>query len=389
MRGSRASDIPGPLISTGDFPNPVHNENFFAKVDHHFSDTDQFSARYSLYHVDSINSRGAGGLSAPTASANLFDTDQTIAASNVLTLSSRMVNETRVQFTNSNLSAPPSDPIGPAVSISGVASFGTLSGSPTARVNRLYEGTDSLSVQQGAHAIRVGVDFLYNDDTITFPRTIRGSYSFSSLANFLSGVYNSSGFTQTFGVTQIHQTNPNVGFYAQDEYKVTRNLTLNLGLRYDLEFLKTIATQTGNVSPRAGFAWSPFASRRTVVRGGYGLFYDRIPLRPLANALLSAGNTTVVSNLQQLSISLSPTQAGAPVFPAILGSLTIPAGVLFNFSTMNPNMKNAYSEQGSFEIEQQVGKNGNAERRLPARARAASDHFGEPERAVVRGGGHQ
>ena len=82
-----------------------------------------------------------------------------------------MVNETRMQFTNSNLSAPPSDPIGPAVSISGVASFGTLSGSPTGRVNRLYEGTDSLSVQLGAHAIRVGADFLYNDDTITFPRT--------------------------------------------------------------------------------------------------------------------------------------------------------------------------------------------------------------------------
>ena len=348
---------PGPLISTGDFRNPVHNQNLFAKVDHKFSDTDQFSAHYSLYHVDSINSRGAGGLSAPTASANLFDTDQTIAASNVKTLSPRIVNETRMQFTNSNLSAPPSDPVGPAVSISGVASFGTLSGSPTARLNRLYEGTDSLSVQHGAHAIKVGVDFLYNADSITFPRTIRGSYSFSSLANFLNGVYNSSGYTQTFGVTQVHQTNPNVGFYAQDEYKVTPSLTLNLGIRYDLEFLKTIATQTGNVSPRGGFAWTPFASRRMVVRGGYGLFYDRIPLRPLANALLSARNTTVVSNLQQLSISLSPTQAGAPVFPGILGSLTIPAGVLFNFSTMDPNLKNAYSEQGSFEIEQQIGGN--------------------------------
>ncbi len=356
-----AVGYPGPLISTGAFRNPVHNENFFGKIDHHFSDTDQFSVRYSLYHVENINSRGAGGLSAPTASANLFDTDQTIAASNVKTLSSRLVNETRVQLTNSNLSAPPSDPIGPAVSISGVASFGTLSGSPTARVNQLYEGTDSLSIQQGAHAIRVGIDFLYNDDTITFPRTIRGSYAFSSLANFLSGVYNSSGFTQTFGVTQVHQTNPNVGFYAQDEYKVTPSLTLNLGLRYDLEFLRTIDTQTGNVSPRGGFAWSPFASRRAllrqvVIRSGYGLFYDRIPLRPLANALLSADNTTTVSNLQQLSISLSPTQAGAPVFPNILGSLTIPAGVLFNFSTMNPNMKNAYSEQGNFEIEEQLGK---------------------------------
>ncbi len=356
---ARLADVgyPGPQISTGDFSNPVHNENVFAKADHRISGSDQFSARYSFYHVDSTDSRGAGGLSAPTASANLRDTDQTVAASNVVTLSPRLVNETRMQFTNSNLAAPPSDPIGPAVSISGVASFGTLSGSPTARVNRMYEGTDSLSVQAGAHAIRVGVDFLYNDDTITFPRTIRGSYAFSSMANFMAGVYNSSGFTQTFGATQVHQTNPNAGFYAQDEYKVTRSLTLNLGLRYDLEYLQTIATQTGNVSPRAGFAWSPFGSRRTVVRGGYGLFYDRIPLRPLANALLSAGNTAAVSNLQQLSISLSPAQAGAPIFPAILGGLTIPAGVLFNFSTMDPHMKNAYSEQGNFEIEQQLGAN--------------------------------
>jgi hypothetical protein len=353
-----AVGYPGPQISTGDFSNPVHNQNFFAKVDHHFSDADQFSIHYNLYHVDSINSRGAGGLSAPSASANLFDTDQTVAASNILTISSRVVNETRAQFTNSNLAAPPSDPVGPAVSISGVASFGTLSGSPTARVNELYEVTDSLSVQQGANSVRVGADFLYNNDTITFPRTIRGSYAFSSLANFLSGAYNSSGFTQTFDVTQVHQTNPNVGVYAQDEYKASHSLTLNVGVRYDLEFLKTIATQKGNVSPRAGFAWTPLASRRMVIRGGYGLFYDRIPLRPLANALLSANNTTVVGDLQQLSISLSPAQAGAPVFPNILGSLTIPAGVLFNFSTMNPNMKNAYSEQGNFEIEQQVGRNG-------------------------------
>jgi hypothetical protein len=351
-----AVGYPGPLISTGQYRNPVHNQNLFAKVDQRISDKDQFSARYSLYHVDSVNSRGAGGLSAPTASANLYDTDQTLAASNIRTLTPRIVNETRMQFTNSTLSAPPSDPVGPAVSISGVASFGTLSGSPTGRVNRLYEASDSLSIQQGAHAIRIGVDFLYNTDTITYPRTIRGSYSFSSLANFLSGTYNSSGFTQTFGVTQVHQTNPNVGFYAQDEYKVTSNLTLNLGLRYDLEYLKTISTQTGNVSPRAGFAWTPFASRKTVIRGGFGLFYDRIPLRPLANALLSAGNTVTVGNLQQLSISLSPTQAGAPVFPGILGSLTIPAGVLFNFSTMDTHMKNAYSEQGNVEIEQQIGK---------------------------------
>jgi len=350
-----AVGYPGPQISTGIYANPVHNSNVFAKLDHQFNDRDQFSVRYSLYHVNAINSRGAGGLSAPSASANLNDTDQTVAVSNIATLSAHLVNETRGQFTDSSLKAPPSDPVGPAVSISGVASFGTLSGSPTGRLNRLGEAADNLSYQVGAHAIRVGMDFLYNDDTITFPRTYRGSYAFSSLANFLTGTYNSSGFTQTFANSVVAQNNPNVGFYAQDEWKASPRLTFNLGLRYDLEFLRSIATSTNNVSPRGGFAWTPFASRKTVIRGGYGLFYDRIPLRPLANALLSADNTTNVADLSQISISLSPGQAGAPVFPNILSSLTLPPGVLFNFSTMDPNMKHAYSEQGSFEIEQQLG----------------------------------
>ena len=350
-----AIGYPGPPISTGQYPNPVHNTNFLGKVDHQFSQNDVFTARYSLYDVHSKNSRGAGGLSAASASAGLDDTAQTMAMSNVVTLSPRMVNETRGQFTHSNLQALPSDPIGPAVSISGVASFGTLSGSPTGRLNNLYEIADNLSYQAGAHAIRAGVDFLYNDTTITYPRTIRGSYSFSSLANFLSGTYNNSGFTQTFNNSVVAQTNPNVGFFAQDEWKVNPRLTLNVGLRYDLQFLQTITTDTNNVSPRAGFAWTPFESRHTVVRGSYGLFYDRVPLRALANAILSAGNTTDVNNLSQISLSLSPTQTGAPVFPNILSGLSIPPGVLFNLSTMDRNMQNAYSEQGSFEIEQQFG----------------------------------
>jgi carboxypeptidase family protein len=351
----RAAGYQGSPIATGLYPNPVHNTNFLAKLDHQFNSRDQFSIRYSLYDVSSMNSRGAGALNAATASAGLDNRDQTVAVSNIATLSPRTVNETRGQFTRSNLRALPSDPIGPAVSIAGVATFGTLSGSPTGRLNHLYEVVDNLSYQAGAHALRVGAGFLYNDTTITFPRSVRGSYSFSSLANFLNGTYNNAGFTQTFGNTVVAQTNPNVGFYAQDEWKVSPRFTLNLGVRYDLQFLKTIPTDTNNISPRGGFAWSPFASRRTVVRGSFGLFYDRVPLRALANALLSGGNTTTTGSDSQLSVSLSPAQAGAPVFPAILPSGALPAGVLFNFTTMDRQMQNAYSAQGSFEIEHQMG----------------------------------
>jgi len=152
----------------------------------------------------------------------------------------------------------------------------------------------------------------------------------------------------------VSQTNPNVGVYAQDEWKVSPRVTLNLGVRYDLHFLETINTDTNNVSPRLGVAWSPFDSRGTLVRASAGLFYDRAPLRAPANALLSAGNTTDLSNLRQIGVGLSPTQTGAPTFPNILSGV-VPSVTLVNLTTMDRNLQNAYSRQASVEIERQLG----------------------------------
>ncbi|MEO5922621.1 MAG: carboxypeptidase regulatory-like domain-containing protein [Bryobacteraceae bacterium] len=347
----------GPRISTGLYSNPVHYWNYLGKIDHQVNKNDLLTVRYSAYSVNARNQRGAGALNAASASQHLDNTDQTIAASNVWTISPRLLNETRGQFTHSDLSAPPSDETGPQVSIAGVATFGRLSSSPLGRKNKLYELVDNLSYQAGAHSFRLGGSFLYNNDDIFFPRTLRGSYAFSSLANFLSGTYNNQGFGQTFGNPTVHQTNPNLGFYAQDQWKVHPRLTFNLGLRYDLQWLRTISTDTNNLSPRGGFAWTPFASRKMVVRGSYDLFYDRVPLRAVANALLSAGNTTNVAQINQVTVALSPGQAGAPAFPSILTSGSLQPGVLFNFTTIQSNLQNAYSQQGSLEIEQQIGRN--------------------------------
>jgi hypothetical protein len=348
-----AVGYPGSPITTGIYPSPVHSTTAVAKLDQRLGEH-RLSLRYNLYRVTADNSRGAGGLSAATASSGLDDVDQALALSDTWVLSERAVNETRIQFSYGDLQAPPTDPLGPAVGISGVASFGTLSGSPTRRLNKMLQLVDTISRQAGAHALRAGADFLHNDTTITFPRSSRGAYTFSSLAAFLSGSYNNAGFTQTFGSPVVAQTNPNLGVFAQDEWHVGSRLTLNAGLRYDLQFLQTIETDTDNVSPRIGFAWTPWGSRQTVVRGSAGLFYDRVPLRALANAILSASNTTDLARLQQTNVSLSPAQAGAPAFPNILAA-PVPSVTLANLSTMDPHLQNAHSRQLSLEVERQLG----------------------------------
>jgi hypothetical protein len=341
-------------ISTGPYDNPVDTTNALVKLDHVLSPRDQISARYLFYGVNSTDARGAGGLSDVSASAGLANRDHVLSVSNTATLSPRTVNETRFQLVRSRLAAPPADDLGPAVSIAGVAAFGTLSVSPTQRANTMVELVDNLSHEAGSHALRVGVDAIWNDDSITFPRAARGAYTFSSLDRFLAGEYNNAGFTQAFGASSVTQKNPNLGVYAQDEWKIVPSFTLNAGMRYDLQFLDTIQADTNNVAPRIGFAWSPSASGTTVVRGGAGLYFDRVPLRALANALLSAGNTTDIGNLRQVIVALSPGQAGAPAFPAILDA-PVPSVTLPNLTTMQHDLQNAYSQQASIEIERQLG----------------------------------
>ena len=339
-----ATGYPGQQISTGQYPTTLNTTNYFVKADHRFSDRDQFNIRYSLYDISSLNARNIGGLGTVSRGAGLSNRDQTIAVNNVATLTPNLFDETRFQYTRSRLAAPVNDLVGPAVTISGAALFGTAGFSPTARDIDLYEVVNNVAVQRGSHSIKTGVDFLYNDLNIVFPGAVQGQYTYASLPNFLAGRY--INFQQSFGPAAQPQNNPNVGVYLQDEWRATPNLIVNAGIRYDLQFLAgPVKTDTNNVAPRIGFAWSPGSLRKTVLRASYGIYYDRIPLRALSNALQRGGT-------QYQTAVLTQSQAGAPQFPFILPSF--PLGVLTNITTIDPYIKNGYSQQASFEVEQQI-----------------------------------
>lgn len=340
-----ASNYPGPPVETGIVPASFDTTNFFARIDHRLSERNQLNARYSVYHITAANSRTVGGLNAVSRGSGLDDTDQTIEVSNITTINSRTLNEMRFQFTHSRLGAPINDSVGPAVSISGVANFGTATISPLTRDIDLFELIDNVSTQRGTHSLKTGVDLLCNRVNIGFPGAVQGVYNFTSLGNFLSGNY--STFQQAFGAPDQYQSNPNIGFFLQDEWRVRPNFTINAGLRYDLQFLPDpIHTDSDNFAPRIGFAYAP-GDRKTVVRAGFGLYYDRIPLRATSNALQRDG-------LKYIVVQFQPGQAGAPVFPNVLPVQPSTLLTKPNITRIDPNMQTSYSEQMNVQVEREL-----------------------------------
>jgi hypothetical protein len=333
----------GPRISTGVVPTGFDTTNFLFKMDHRISGANQLTARYNLYDISSLNARNVGGLNAVSRGTALIDRDQTIAAGLVTTISQRTINEARFGFTRSRLGAPVNDAGAPAVNISGVVNFGVATFSPTARALDTFEAVDNVTAQRGAHSLKGGVDFLFNRVDITFPGALQGVYTFSSLANFQAGRY--ATFQQAFGAPGQFQSNPNVGLFAQDEWRPHPDLTINAGLRYDAQVLPApIKTDANNFAPRLGVAYAP-GDHKTVIRVSYGIFFDRIPLRATSNALQRDGSKYRVA-------VLSFGQAGAPVFPAVLPEF--PPNLLVSITTIDPEIKNAYSQQASLQVEREL-----------------------------------
>ena len=343
-----AVNYSGPLVSTGVVPASFDTTNFFTRIDHSINQRNQLSGRYSLYHINAVNSRTVGGLNAVSRGTGLRDTDQTVVVSNVTTFSSRTLNEARFQFTNSRLDAPVNDEVGPAVNIAGIANFGTATFSPLARDINLLEVVDNVSTQRGDHSVKGGVDFLYNRVNILFPGAVQGVYTFSSLNNFLNGNY--LNYQQAFGAPSQFQSNPNIGVFIQDEWRVRPSLTVNAGLRYDLQFLPDpIKTDTDNIAPRVGIVYAPGA-RKTVARASFGLYYDRIPLRATSNALQRDGSKFLV-------VQLSPTQPGAPVFPNVLALQPTTLPTKPNITRIDPDIETSYSQQANLQIERELPGN--------------------------------
>jgi hypothetical protein len=332
----------GPGIENGLVGGGYDATNLFARIDHQLNQKNLFFVTYNFYDISAVNSRTVGGINSVSRGTSLKNRDNTLNGSLISTIDSRSLNEFRMQYRKSKLSAPVNDQIGPAVNISGVASFGTATFSPLGRDIDLFQISDSFSTSFGNHSIKFGGEYLHNRVDILFPGPVQGVYTFTNLTNFLSGSY--SQFQQAFGAPSQLQKNPNVAVFVHDEWKPRRDLTFNLGLRYDLQFLADpIKTDHDNFAPRVGLAFAP-GDRKTVFRTSFGLFYERIPLRATSNALQRDGSKYVI-------IQLARTAADAPVFPNILSSIPSVLLIKPNITRIDPGIEAAKSLQANLQVE--------------------------------------
>jgi outer membrane receptor protein involved in Fe transport len=335
----------GERLATGGFETTLDTTNFFVRADHALTPADQMTVRFSSYDVTSDNSRSAGGLNAVSRATGLGNQDRTLALNNLWVASENAISETRAQVTRSRLEAAPNDSTGPAVTISGIASFGTATSSPTARDIDLAELVQTATWLRGDHSLKAGVNLLRDRVRIGFPGALQGVYSFSSLANFLAGTYSS--YQQAFGEEETRQTNDNLGVFLQDEWHPGQRLTVNAGLRYDLQKLPSLVhTDRDNVSPRLGLAWDVRGDGRSVLRAAAGLYYTPIPLRAVANALQRDG-------VQYRVAQVGPNTPGAPAFPNVFSQF--PAGILTNVTTLDPDIESSSTEQAALQYERQLG----------------------------------
>ena len=253
------------------------------------------------------------------------DLDQTVVGGWTWNVTASVLNDMRLSWTQEDVAfANPAFNSGtPMMELPATLQFNTFvdqqSNVAQARVNNSYRLADTLTWIKGSHTIKFGLDYNYVTADSTTEDNLNGTFLFPTDRVFDANdprSYPERLQIRVGGPLLTFMKNHNTSLFAQDSWKVNSKLTLNLGLRWDDE---TISDDNNNFSPRIGFAYDPFGDAKTVIRGGYGTFYQNTPFE-LITAFLTAGpfSTSFVRNFPLNAADPGPRSGNFPTDPTLV-----------------------------------------------------------------------
>jgi hypothetical protein len=293
-------DVP---VDQREFPNPNDEHQGFFKMDAQLSGQHSATARYRVDN-NQTHGDGIGGLNTHDRGSNSLTRDQDGVFTDTFIMSNQALNEFRFQASQryNNIDTIGFSPDGTPAIARPSGNFGKAANLPQGRTENRFQFVDNFSITKGQHDLKLGTDISIIRGSSFFPRTRDGSFTFTTDKPFDPN--DLSTYPTQY---KVEHFNPNINLpnelysvFLQDGWRVGGGLTLNLGLRYDLEAsyrdILDIPNDYSNLQPRLGFVWAPFNDTKTAIRGGFGVYSDRSFTNVALDVIAAEHSQTVIIN---------------------------------------------------------------------------------------------
>ncbi len=319
-------------------PTPARSTFVSARASHEIRPGHTITLRHE-FQKESLRGQGIGGFTLPEAGANYFDLQNHFYLHHRIALSPNLINEFSTRTGRHNDYTVSVTPGAPRIVVLDAFTGGSAQ-TDQHRTEIDFQFAEILSWSAGRHLLKVGGNsYDINRRGLNNLTNAWGTFYFSSLEDYRLG--RPFTFSQQQGDGHVAPLQKDLGAFVQDNYRLRPNLSLGFGVRADWQ---DGLGDHNNVAPRASFAWAPGQSKRVVLRGGAGLFYERSGTRPVADVDLYNG-----SRLRQILLE-------NPSYPNPFPGGSRAAAPPLSLARFAPGVRNPYAFQGGAGVETQLHK---------------------------------